>query len=292
MDHHDELADTFEQHRGQLRAVAYRMLGSVSEAEDAVQEAWIRLSRSDVSEVANLAGWLTTVVSRVCLDLLRSRKSRREDPLDVFVADPILSPLDPAEEAVQVDAVGLAMMVVLETLSPSERLAFVLHDMFGLSFDEIAVIVDKTPAATRQLASRARRRVQGAPAGDRDAARQREVVNAFIAASRGGDFEALLALLDPDVVLRADAGLSSGEVRGPAFSKLVRGAREVVEQALTFTKLAPHTRPALVNGSVGAITVVGDTLMGVMDLTIHNGKVTEINILADLPRLQSLPIPA
>ncbi|GAA1618343.1 RNA polymerase sigma factor SigJ [Kribbella sancticallisti] len=288
MDQHDELADKFEQHRGQLRSVAYRMLGSVSEAEDAVQEAWIRLSRSDVSEVANLAGWLTTVVSRVCLDLLRSRRTRREDPLEVFVPDPILSPLDPAEEAVQADSVGLAMMVVLETLSPSERLAFVLHDMFGLSFDEIAVIVDKTPAAARQLASRARRRVQGAPAGERDANRQREVVDAFIAASQGGDFEALLALLDPDVVLRADAGAGADDVRGPAFSKLVRGARAVVEQALTFTKLAPHTRPALVNGSVGAITVVGDTLMGVMDLTIHNGKVIEINILADLPRLKAL----
>jgi RNA polymerase sigma-70 factor (ECF subfamily) len=184
------------------------------------------------------------------------------------------------------------MMVVLETLSPSERLAFVLHDMFGLSFGEIAVIVDKTPAATRQLASRARRRVQGAPAGDRDAGRQREVVNAFIAASRGGDFEALLALLDPDVVLRADAGVSSGDARGPAFSKLVRGSRAVVEQALTFTKLAPYTRPALVNGFPGAVTVVGDSLMGVMDLTVHNGKITEINILADVPRLQALPIPA
>ena len=292
MDQHDELADKFEQNRAQLRAVAYRMLGSVSEAEDAVQEAWIRLSRSDTSEIANLGGWLTTVVSRVCLDLLRSRRTRREDPLDVFVPDPILSPLDPEEEAVRADSVGLAMMVVLETLSPAERLAFVLHDMFGLSFDEIAVIVDKTPAATRQLASRARRRVQGAPTGDRDAGRQREVVDAFIAASRGGDFEALLALLDPDVVLRADAGATPDDVRGPAFSKLVRGARAVVEQALTFTKLAPHTRPALINGFPGAVTVVGDNLMGVMDLTIHNGKITEINILADLSRLQSLPIPA
>ncbi len=292
MDQHDELADKFEQNRAQLRAVAYRMLGSVSEAEDAVQEAWIRLSRSDTSEIANLGGWLTTVVSRVCLDLLRSRRTRREDPLDVFVPDPILSPLDPEEEAVRADSVGLAMMVVLETLSPAERLAFVLHDMFGLSFDEIAVIVDKSPAATRQLASRARRRVQGAPTGDRDAGRQREVVDAFIAASRGGDFEALLALLDPDVVLRADAGATSDDVRGPAFSKLVRGARAVVEQALTFTKLAPHTRPALINGFPGAVTVVGDTLMGVMDLTIRNGKITEINILADLPRLQSLPLPA
>jgi RNA polymerase sigma factor (sigma-70 family) len=294
VDQHDQLADKFEQNRTQLRAVAYRMLGSVSEAEDAVQEAWLRLSRSDVSEVANLGGWLTTVVSRVCLDMLRSRRSRREDPLEVFIPDPILSPLDPEEEAVRADSVGLAMMVVLETLAPAERLAFVLHDMFGLSFDEIAEIVDKTPAATRQLASRARRRVQGAPAGDgdRDAGRQREVVDAFIAASRGGDFEALLALLDPDVVLRADAGTSSAETSGPAVSKVVRGALAVVEQALTFTKLAPYTRPALINGLPGAITVVGDNLMGVMDVTIRNGKVTEINILADLPRLESFPIPA
>ncbi len=290
MDQHDELADKFEQNRAQLRAVAYRMLGSVSEAEDAVQEAWIRLSRSDPSEIANLGGWLTTVVSRVCLDLLRSRRTRREDPLDVFVPDPILSPLDPEEEAVRADSVGLAMMVVLETLSPAERLAFVLHDMFGLSFDEVAEVVDKTPAAARQLASRARRRVQGAPVGDNDLSRQREVVDAFLAAARGGDFEALLSLLDPNVVLRADAGTPEG--RGPAVSKLVRGALAVVEQALTFTKLAPHSRPALVNGHLGMVTVVGDTLMGVMDVTIHDGKITEINILADLPRLEALPIPA
>jgi RNA polymerase sigma-70 factor, ECF subfamily len=286
----DRLAGRFEQNRAQLRSVAYRMLGSVSEAEDAVQEAWLRLSRSDASEIQNLGGWLTTVVSRVCLDQLRSRRTRREDSLDVFVPDPILSPLDPAEEAAQADAVGLAMMVVLDKLSPAERLAFVLHDMFGLSFDEVAEIVGKTPAAARQLASRARRRVQGAPITDSDASRQREVVDAFLAASRSGDFEALLSLLDPDVVLRADAGTTQSD--GPAVSKLVRGALAVVEQALTFTRLAPHTRPALVNGYPGAVTVVGDTLMGIMDLTLHNGKITEINILADLPRLESLSIPA
>ncbi|MDX6280422.1 MAG: hypothetical protein QOH03_1493, partial [Kribbellaceae bacterium] len=185
---------------------------------------------------------------------------------------------------------GLAMMVVLEKLSPAERLAFVLHDMFGLSFDEVAEIVGKTPAAARQLASRARRRVQGAPVTDSDVSRQREVVDAFLAASRSGDFEALLALLDPDVVLRADAGTTQST--GPAVSKLVRGALAVVEQALTFTRLAPHTRPALINGYPGAMTVVNDTLMGVMDVTVHNGLITEINILADLPRLESLPIPA
>jgi RNA polymerase sigma factor (sigma-70 family) len=272
--------------------VAYRMLGSVSEADDAVQEAWLRLSRSDVSEVANLGGWLTTVVSRVCLDFLRSRKSRREDPLDYFVPDPIVTQLDPEEEALQVDSIGLAMLVVLEKLAPAERLAFVLHDLFGLSFDEIAAIVEKTPAATRQLASRARRRVQGAPASDGDRGRQREVVDAFLAASRGGDFEALLAVLDPDVVLRADAGTAPVGSAGPAVSKLVRGARAVVEQALTFTKLAPHTRPALINGLPGVVTVVGDTLMGVMDVTVHDGKITEINILADPARLQHLTFSA
>lgn len=290
MDDFDQLAGKFEENRTQLRSVAYRMLGSVSEAEDAVQEAWLRLSRSDASEIQNLGGWLTTVVSRVCLDQLRSRKTRREDSLDLFVPDPILSPLDPEAEAVQADAVGLAMMVVLDRLSPAERLAFVLHDMFGLSFDEVAEIVDKTPAATRQLASRARRRVQGAPVTDNDLTRQREVVDAFLAASRSGDFEALLSVLDPDVVLRADAGTT--EARGPAVSKLVRGALAVVEQALTFTRLAPHTRAALINGYPGMVTVVGDTLMGVMDITVHNGKITEINILADIPRLKSLPIPA
>lgn len=291
MDEIERLAGQFEENRAHLRAVAYRMLGSVSEAEDAVQEAWLRLSRSDASDIQNLAGWLTTVVSRVCLDQLRSRKTRREDPLDdLYVPDPILSPVDPEDEAVRADAVGLAMMVVLDKLSPAERLAFVLHDMFGLSFAEVAEVVDKTPAAARQLASRARRRVHGAPVGDNDVNRQREVVDAFLAAARGGDFEALLSLLDPDVVLRADAGTTEG--RGPAVSKLVRGALAVVEQALTFTKLAPHSRPALVNGRPGMVTVVGDTLMGVMDVTIQDGKITEINILADLPRLEALPIPA
>ena len=290
MDQHDQLAEKFEENRTQLRSVAYRMLGSVNEAEDAVQEAWLRLSRSDVSEVANLSAWLTTVVSRVCLDMLRTRKSRREDPLDIFVPDPIVSPLDPEEEAVRADSVGLAMLVVLETLAPAERLAFVLHDMFALSFDEIAEIVDKSPTATRQLASRARRRVQGVPVGDGDVGRQREVVDAFLAASRSGDFEALLSLLDPDVVLRADAG--TADPTGPAVSKLVRGALAVVEQALMFTRLAPYSRAALVNGTPGVITVVNDQLLGVMAVTTRDGKITEINILADIPRLQSLPIPA
>jgi RNA polymerase sigma factor (sigma-70 family) len=291
VDEYDQLARQFEQHRGHLRAVAYRMLGSLTEAEDAVQEAWLRLSRSDVSDVGNLAGWLTTVVSRVCLDTLRSRKSRRED----FVPDPIVtrdSGPGPEELAVEADAIGLAMLVVLETLAPAERLAFVLHDMFGVSFDEIASIVDKTPAATRQLASRARRRVQGKPVSDGDPGRQREIVEAFLAASRGGDFEALLALLDPDVVLRADAGDATAEFAGPAVSKLVLGARAVVEQALMFSRMAPYNEVALINGMPGVMTVVNGRLMGVMDVVVIDGKITEINILADLDRLEQLPIPA
>ncbi|WP_405063397.1 RNA polymerase sigma factor SigJ [Kribbella sp. NBC_01505] len=287
----DELARSFEEQRDHLRGVAYRMLGSRSEAEDAVQEAWLRLSRSDVSEVANLAGWLTTVVSRVCLDLLRSRKSRREDSLDSFVPDPVSLRADtkaPEDEAVQADAVGLALLVVLETLAPAERLAFVLHDMFGLSFDEVAEVVGKSPAAARQLASRARRRVQGAPANDGDPSRQRAIVDAFLAASRGGDFEGLLVLLDPDVVLRADAG--GGESSGPAASKLVRGALAVVEQALMFSRLAPYTERALINGVPGSVTVVNGRVQSVMAFTITEGKITELNILADPDRLAALTV--
>ncbi|MFC6157757.1 RNA polymerase sigma factor SigJ [Kribbella jiaozuonensis] len=292
MDDHEQLARQFEQNRAHLRAVAYRMLGSVAEAEDAVQEAWLRLSRSDVSDVGNLAGWLTTVVSRVCLDLLRSRKSRREDSLDTFVPDPIITELGPEEEAVHADAIGLALLVVLETLSPAERLAFVLHDMFGVGFDEIATIVDKSPAATRQLASRARRRVQGAPAGDGDMTRQKKVVEAFLAASRSGEFEPLLELLDPDVLLRADAGAASADFAGPAVSKLVRGAKAVVEQALLFSRMAPYNRVALVNGVPGVITVVNDRLVGVMAVVVNDGKITQIDILADLERLEVIPLPA
>jgi RNA polymerase sigma-70 factor (ECF subfamily) len=291
VDDHEQLARQFEQNRGHLRAVAYRMLGSVAEAEDAVQEAWLRLSRTDVSDVGNLAGWLTTVVSRVCLDLLRSRKSRREDSLDTYVPDPIIGEPGPEDEAVHADAIGLALLVVLETLSPAERLAFVLHDMFGVGFDEIATIVDKSPAATRQLASRARRRVQGAPASDGDVSRQRVIVEAFMAASRGGDFEALLELLDPDVLLRADAGAATAEFAGPAVSKLVRGAKAVVEQALLFSRMAPYNQLALVNGVPGVITVVNDRLMGVMAVTVADGKITQIDILADLERLEVIPLP-
>jgi RNA polymerase sigma-70 factor (ECF subfamily) len=290
VDEHNGLAAQFEQNRTHLRAVAYRMLGSVSEAEDAVQESWLRLSRSDTSQIGNLGGWLTTVVARVCLDMLRSRKSRREEPLDVFVPDPIVSRddgVDPESEALQADSVGLAMLVVLETLAPAERLAFVLHDMFGVSFDEVAAIVGRSPAATRQLASRARRRVQGAPAPDTDLNRQRRVVDAFLAASRGGDFEALLAVLDPDVVLRADAGAASAG-SGPAVSKVVHGAKAVVEQAVTFAKLAPRTQPAIVNGAAGVVTVVGGQVFAVMGVTTRNDKITEIYILADPVRISRL----
>ncbi|MFD7153535.1 sigma-70 family RNA polymerase sigma factor [Kribbella sp. NPDC059898] len=292
MNEHEQLALRFEENRGHLRAVAYRMLGSLAEAEDAAQEAWLRLSRTDVSDVGNLGGWLTTVVSRVCLDMLRSRKSRREDALDTYVPDPVLGELGPEDEAVQADAIGLALLVVLETLSPAERLAFVLHDMFGVGFDDIATIVDKSPAATRQLASRARRRVQGAPVSDGDVGRQRAIVEAFMAASRGGDFEGLLALLDPEVLLRADAGAASAQHAGPAVSKLVRGAKAVVEQALMFSRMGPYLQVALVNGTPGLITVVNGRLMGVMAVTVTDGLITELDILADVERLEVIPLPA
>ncbi|MEU1406527.1 RNA polymerase sigma factor SigJ [Streptomyces sp. NPDC005728] len=290
----DLLAERFEEHRGHLRAVAYRMLGSLAEAEDAVQEAWLRLGRSDADEIRNLGGWLTTVVGRVCLDLLRSRTARREQPMDeTFVPDPLIRPLsevDPEKEVLEADSVGLALLVVLETLEPAERLAFVLHDMFAVPFDGIAAIVERTPAATRQLASRARRRVQGAtPAADPDLGRQRQVVDAWLAASRGGDFEALLALLHPDVELRADAGAL---VRGAAASKFVRGARTVAEQAALFARLAVHSHPVLVNGTVGVVTAPEGKPVSVMAFTVVDGLVTGVYILADPKRLARLDLPA
>jgi RNA polymerase sigma factor (sigma-70 family) len=289
----DEIAAQFETHRDHLTRVAYRMLGSRSEAEDAVQDTWLRLSRQDADAIVNLGGWLTTAVARVCLDVLRARQARREQPIEEWAPEPVVT-IDesPEDEALLADSVGVALLVVLETLTPAERLAFVLHDMFGVGFDEIATIVDKSPAATRQLASRARRRVQGAPASDGDTGRQRVIVEAFLAASRGGDFEALLSLLDPDVLLRADAGTASAEFAGPAVSKLVRGAKAVVEQALMFSRMAPYTEPALINGLPGAITVVNGRLMGVMALTVTEGRITEIDILADLDRLEVIPLPA
>jgi RNA polymerase sigma factor (sigma-70 family) len=288
----DLLADRFEQHRGRLRAVAYRMLGSVPEAEDAVQETWLKLSRTGADEIRNLGGWLTTVVGRVCLDLLRARAARREDPIDeTFVPDPLLGPLthlDPEEELLQADSVGLALLVVLETLEPAERLAFVLHDLFAVPFDDIAPIVERTSATTRQLASRARRRVQDAgPSTDPDLARQREIVEAFLAAAREGDFDALVALLHPDVALRADSGAL---IRGAAASKALRGAHTVAEQALLFAPFAHHAQLALVNGSVGVVNAPEGQVLSVMGVTITDGRITEMYILSDPERLARLDV--
>ncbi|HEV8534308.1 MAG TPA: sigma-70 family RNA polymerase sigma factor [Candidatus Limnocylindria bacterium] len=280
------LAERFEASRTHLRAVAYRMLGSPSEAEDAVQEAWLRLSRSDTGGVENLGGWLTTIVARVCLDMLRSRKSRREEPLAAQTLEPTMSRqdgVDPEREALLADSVGLALLVVLETLGPAERVSFVLHDMFDLPFDEIAPIVGRSPTAARQLASRARRRVQGAArTSNPDLARQRAVVDAFLAASRGGDFDALLAVLDPDVVLRADPAA----VRMGASSE-VRGA---VDVAKTFAGRAQIAQPALVNGAVGLVWAAGGRPRVVFGFTITRGKIVEIELVADSERLRQLDL--
>jgi RNA polymerase sigma factor (sigma-70 family) len=290
MNEGDLLADRFEANRTHLRAVAYRMLGSVSEADDAVQEAWLRLSRrSDPDELDNLRAWLTTVVARVCLDMLRSRRSRREEPLDTRIPEPIVSRedgMDPEHEALLADSVGLALLVVLETLTPAERLAFVLHDMFAVPFDEIAPIVDRSPAAARQLASRARRRVRGAaPEPDADLARQREVVDAFLAAAREGDLEALVAVLDPDVVLRADRGALR-----PGAPTELRGAREVASNAVGFARLAPFARPALVNGAAGLVVSRGERPFAVAGFTVVGGRIAEIDVLADPRRLRELDL--
>ena len=284
------LAEQFEQHRAHLRAVAYRMLGSSSEADDAVQESWIRLGRTDVSDVQNLRAWLTTVVSRVCLDILRTRTSRREDALDTYVPDPVITPADsdPESDVVLADSVGLALLVVLETLEPAERLAFVLHDVFGLTFEEIAPIVDRSSVATRQLASRARRRVRGqAPTSDTDLRTQRRVVDAFLAAARAGDFEALVSVLDPNIVLRADAGAVTG------MSRLVRGAQAVAAQAAAFSKMALSNQVVLVNGSIGLVCrLPNGHLFSVISFTIAGGKVVEMDILADPDRLGRLDLSA
>ncbi|MFJ3824393.1 RNA polymerase sigma factor SigJ [Streptomyces nodosus] len=292
MDDEKQLAERFQAHRGHLRAVAYRMLGSLSEAEDAVQEAWLRLSRSDVSEVENLGGWLTTVVGRICLDLLRSRGARREEPLtDTFVPDPVVTPLDrvdPEQQALLGDSVGLALMVVLETLGPAERLAFVLHDLFAVPFDDIAPVVGRTSVATRQLASRARRRVQDAePAADPDPGRRREVLEAFLAASRGGDFDALVAVLDPEVVLRADAGALA---TGMAASKVLRGAKSVAEGAFMFRGTSRYARLVLVNGEIGLVTAPEGRPVSVMAVTVADGRITRIYILSDPERLERLDL--
>jgi RNA polymerase sigma factor (sigma-70 family) len=286
----DGLAQRFEGHRVRLRAVAYRMLGSLAEADDVVQEAWLRLSRADADGIDNLGAWLTTVVARLCLNHLRSREHRREAPLDVHVPDPIVTPdtgLDPEHEAVLADSVGLALLVVLETLTPAERLAFVLHDMFAVPFETIATVIDRSPAATRQLASRARRRVQGqAPTPDADRSRQREVVDAFFAAARDGDFDALLAVLDPDVVLRSDGGPGR-----PRFNFVLRGAGSVAGQALLGRTLSPFVHRVLVNGAPGVLVAPKREVHVVMAFTVAEGRIVEIDVLADPARLRAVAVP-
>jgi RNA polymerase sigma factor (sigma-70 family) len=281
-------AAEFQGHRAHLRAVAYRMLGSLAEADDAVQETWLRLTSTDTDGVRNLRAWLTTVVSRVCLDMLRARTARREDPLDVHVPDPIVTSAadDPEQHALLADAVGLALLVVLDTLSPAERLAFVLHDIFAVPFEQIGPILDRSPAAAKQLASRARHRLRGATApAAADPARQREVADAFLAASRGDDFESLLAVLDPAVVLRADAG--TGPL-GP--SQLINGAPNVAAQASRYAPLARFAHPVLVNGSPGFLIARSDRPLALIGLAIRDGKITEIDILADPERLSRLDL--
>jgi RNA polymerase sigma-70 factor (ECF subfamily) len=287
MDDQEWLARRFEEHRTHLRAVGYRMLGSLSEADDAVQEAWLRLSRSSADEVENLGAWLTTVVARVSLNMLRTRRARREEPFAPWMPEPIVDPAegaDPEHEALLADSVGLALLVVLEMLSPPERLAFVLHDMFAVPFDEIAPIVDRTPEAARQLASRARRRVQGERAvPDADPETQREVLDAFLAAGRDGNFEALLEILDPDVVLRADLGRDGG-------FREIRGAEAVIGQARFYSQLGLVIRPALVNGTLGAVTTLDGKPFSVGGFTIRGGKIVEIDFLADPERLSRLDL--
>ncbi len=288
MEQQQRLAERFQEHRTHLRAVAYRMLGSLTEADDAVQDAWLRFSRADTTEVENLGAWLTTVVARVALNMLRARRARHDQPLGVHIPEPIVDPadgVDPEHEALLADSVGLALLVVLETLAPAERLAFVLHDMFAVPFDEIAVIVDRSPEATRQLASRARRRVRGAnTAPDADLPAQRMVVEAFLAAAREGDFEALVAVLDPDVVVRADQGAAAPP------SREVHGAVAVAQQALTYSRLDLEVHPALVNGAVGTLTTRAGEPFAISAFTIRRGKIAEIDILADPERLRRLDL--
>src|SRR6266581_4759076 len=284
MDESQWLADRFEEHRARLRAVAYRMLGSLTDADDAVQDAWLRLSRSGAGEVENMGGWLTTIVARVCLNMLRSRNLRREESLGVRLPDPVVSPdaeLQPEEEALLADSVGLALLVVLDALAPAERLAFVLHDMFELPFEEIAPMVGRTPTAARQLASRARRRVKGAEirAADSDPARQREVVDTFFAAARGGDLDALVQVLDPDVVLRADFGAG----RPPA---VIRGVQAVAKVARA--PRGAQLDPALVNGTAGAVITLNGRPFSVMAFTVVDGKIVEIDGIADPDRVRRI----
>jgi RNA polymerase sigma-70 factor (ECF subfamily) len=284
-------AEEFERFRPRLRAVAYRMLGSLSEADDAVQDSWLRVSRSDAGEVENLGGWLTTVVARVSLNMLRSRERRREEPLGVRVPDPIVGPAEggPEHEALLADSVGLALMVVLDSLSPDERLAFVLHDTFAVPFDVIAPLLERSPAATRQLASRARRRVrEQAPAPDPDPARQRQVVDAYLSAARHGDFDALVGVLHPDIVLRADGGKARAR-----YTTVLRGAQHVAGQAVEAARrLAPFARPVLVNGAAGVVTVTGGRVISVMGFTVAGGKIATIDVLMDPQRLAELDVAA
>ncbi|WP_026932471.1 RNA polymerase sigma factor SigJ [Glycomyces tenuis] len=289
MSERTDLAERFEEQRPRLRAVAYRMLGSFSEADDALQEAWLRAGRTDTGEVDNLGGWLTTVTARVCLNMLRSRRRRREEPIDVHVPDPVVSPesgLDPEHEALLADSVGLALQVVLETLAPAERLAFVLHDMFAVPFEDIAGVIEKSPAAARQLASRARRRLEGRTAAETDPRRQREAVAAFFAASHRGDFDALVAVLDPDVVLRADGGTAR-----PALNTILRGAQTVAGQAALYRRFVPLAHPVLVNGAVGRLIVDESGPFAVMSFTVADGRITAIDVLADPERLRRLDLP-
>jgi RNA polymerase sigma factor (sigma-70 family) len=283
------LTERFEAQRPRLRAVAYRMLGSVAAAEDAVQDAWLRLERADTADVADLGAWLTTVVARVCLNVLRARRTRGEEPLDVRVPDPVVSPEsgpDPEQEALLADSVGLALLVVLDALTPAERLALVLHDTFAVPFDAIGPMIGRSPTAARQLASRARRRVRGqAPVPDPDPAQQRAVVDAFFAAARDGDFDALVAVLHPDVVLRADGGASRTRP-----TVVLRGAQNVAGQAVVAARLAPHVRPALINGAAGVVVPVGGKVFSVMGFTVVDGRVAAIDVLYDPQRLAALDL--
>jgi RNA polymerase sigma factor (sigma-70 family) len=294
MHEQDFMARRFEEHRGHLKAVAYRMLGSLTEADDAVQEAWLRLARSETNneaaDIDNLGGWLTTVVGRVCLDMLRARRLRREDPLEIRLPDPVVTDdrTDPEHQALIADSVGLALLVVLESLNPAERLALVLHDMFGMPFEQIAPIMDRTPVAARKLASRARQRVRGAaPAPDPDPAVQRRVVDAFLTAARGGDLTALMAVLDPDVTLRADGGEAF-----PGGMRVLRGADAVAGQLATFHRMATAstTRPTLVNGAAGLVNTIDGELISIISFTIADEKIVEIDILSDPDRLAHLDL--
>ena len=288
MTEQDWLAERFEQHRPRLRAVSYRMLGSLSEADDAVQEAWLRLSRADSSQVDDLGAWLTTVVARICLNVLRSRAARREEPIGPHMPDPIVSAVDavdPEDEALIADSVGLALLIVLDALAPTERLAVVLHDAFDVPFERIAAIIDRSEPATRQLASRARRRLRATPTPEATIAEQWELVDAFLAAARDGDFDALLRVLDPDVVLRADAGAT-----GPGGSRIERGARAVASGAVTFNTLGYVSRRALVNGAPGVVTFAGEQAFAVLGFTVAGGKIVEMNILADPARVRRLDL--